>query len=180
MFLKGRMSEKKGQDLFLGYLNPALQYFRAGDVQLGGMKPKPFMYKFTKECHIIMVYTPPLDKTNKETASGFEKIFNDVEYFHISRLGFNITKYQYMGSTPQPINAQPMFTLFRKRTKEWLEVVHLYGEKTEDEENNYKKTIQSMNRILKTDPISRWYGAITGDIFNIIRGGRRLAYRLVT
>jgi hypothetical protein len=178
LFLKGRMSESGDQKTFRKYLEPALKYFKAGDNSVGS-KPTEFMNKFAKQCHIIMVYSSPLNDDGVEKTSKFEKEFKDVENFSISKLGFNITNYKYMGSTPQPINAQPMFTLFRKRTTEWLEIVHRYGSSTENENDNYKNAVNSMNRILVSDPISKWYGATSGDIFKIVRGGRRLSYRLV-
>ena len=47
----------------------------------------------------------------------------------------------------------------------------------------YKCTVNQLPKIFKTDPISRYFGAKTGDIFRIYRNscsvGEKIGYRYV-
>ncbi len=210
LFLKGRMNDKKNQETYFSYLKPAFRRFGADE---STSKYKEFIETFTKTYHIIMVYSPPYDKTNREKASSYEKAYKNVEYFHVSRLGFNITKFRHMGNTSHPTSAQPEYTLLRKNTPEWKEIITIYGGIHTDQhqhqddvvvragaglgagagletdaglETNHekfksavKRAKSTMIRITKADPMSKWYCAQPDDIFKIVRGRRRLSYRVV-
>ena len=207
LFLKGRMGTGTAQDLFYEYMKPAIDYFTGAD-DISGAKSgaKNFIIELSTRGHIIVVYTPPRDKkTSLEKPSGFEKIYRNIEFFHVSRLGYNITKYRHMGPTPHPISAQPQFSLYRQGTPEWINVISIYGGGSAGATSAgatsagagaagagaagagaagagaamIKKARSEMNRYTKVDRITRWYGASADDIFRIVRGGRRVAYRIV-
>ena len=84
----------------------------------------------------------------------------NIEIFIIDRLLINITKHDLV----------PKHELLSK-------------DEIKDLLIKYKSTINQLPKVFKTDPISRYYGAKTGDIFRIYRKsnsmGEKVAYRYV-
>ena len=84
----------------------------------------------------------------------------NIEIFIIDRLLFNITKHELV----------PKHELLSKSEIEELL-------------KKYRCTVNQLPKVFKTDPISKYYGAKTGDVFKIYRNssslGKTIAYRYV-
>lgn len=88
-----------------------------------------------------------------------QKVTNvHIEYFMDSEVIFNITKHKLV-----PLH------------------IKLSNEDKQEILQRYNATLNHLPRILSSDPVARFYGAKTGDIFKIIRtsptAGRSISYR---
>ena len=84
----------------------------------------------------------------------------NIEIFTINILQFNITKHELI----------PKMELLNDQEKKELLI-------------KYKCTVNQLPKIFKTDPITKYFGAKTGDIFKIYRNsksvGEKIGYRYV-
>jgi DNA-directed RNA polymerases I, II, and III subunit RPABC1 len=83
-----------------------------------------------------------------------------VEYFLVDELVFNITTHEYVPKHEMMTQVEKAVLLKRYTLKE-----------------------HQLPRIQKDDPVARYYGSMTGDVFKITRlsetAGRYVTYRIV-
>jgi DNA-directed RNA polymerase I, II, and III subunit RPABC1 len=118
-------------------------------------------YIDSNECsHLMLIYSGVLTTFSKQYILSIQPLIV-VECFSEAELSFNVTHHELV----------PKHSL-------------ISSEEIETLINKYKISLVKLPRILKSDPISRYYGAQLGDVFQIMRKsetcGTSVYYRLVS
>ena len=160
---KNRYSKNKDHIILENYFHPKIIYFiKQNKIKPNFLKEIFENYKLlypTKELHFIFIFKIKINSNLTNVIKKY-KIFK-VEVFIFNELIFNITSHKFV----------PKHEFISD--KEFLMIQKKY---------NLESQLQ-LPKILKSDPISKYYGAEIGQIFRITRlenNGYNILYRYVT